>query len=218
MSVASRQWGGAIVVVIALRASPRSRMSSSVAPLPASPEEEARAALARGDREAALTVLMLAYGRDVHRHCYQVLRDRDLADDVHQTVFIEAFRDLARFEGRSSMRTWLYGIARHRCLDAMKIGARWRRRFVRVERLPDPADERPGADAALVERGELGALVEALRRLPIETRIAVLLRFREGLTFEEIGALCGERAATVQARVARALPRLRALAGAGGER
>src|SRR5688500_7054932 len=193
-------------------------MHSSVAPLPVSPEEEARAALARGDREGALTVLMLAYGRDLHRHCYQVLRDRDLADDVHQTVFIEAFRDLERFEGRSSMRTWLYGIARHRCLDAMKIGARWRRRFVRVEPLPEPADERPRADQALVARGELGALVDALGRLQIDARIAVLLRYREGLTFEEIGAVCGERAATVQARVARALPKLRALAGMGGER
>jgi RNA polymerase sigma-70 factor (ECF subfamily) len=188
-------------------------MHSSVAPLPASPEEEARAALGRGDREGALTVLMQAYGRDIHRHCYQVLRDRDLADDVHQTVFIEAFRDLARFEGRSSMRTWLYGIARHRCLDAMKIGARWRRRFVRVERLPDPQDERPRADDALALRSELGALVVALGRLPVDTRIAVLLRFREGMTFEEIGAVFSERAATVQARVSRALPRLRELSG-----
>ena len=189
-------------------------MHSSVAPLPSSPEEEARAALVRGDREGALTVLMLAYGRDVHRHCYQVLRDRDLADDVHQTVFIEAFRDLARFEGRSSMRTWLYGIARHRCLDAMKIGARWRRRFARAETLPEPPDERPSADAVMAERGDLQALVDALGKLSVEARIAVLLRHREGLTFEEIGALSGEKAATVQARVARAVTRLRAMTAA----
>jgi len=192
-------------------------MHSSVARLPPHPEDEAREALARGDHRAALTILMLAYGRDIHRHCYQVLRDRDLADDVQQTVFVEAYRDLPGFAGRSSLRTWLYGIARHRCLDAMKIGARWRRRFVRVEPLPDPADERPRADDALAESGQVGALVAALASLPIDTRIAVLLRYREGMTFEEIGAMCGERATTVQARVARALPRLRAVLG-GGER
>jgi len=192
-------------------------MHSSVARLPPHPEDEAREALARGDHREALTVLMQAYGRDLHRHCYQVLRDRDLADDVQQTVFVEAYRDLPGFAGRSSLRTWLYGIARHRCLDAMKIGARWRRRFVRVEPLPDPADERPRADDALAESGQVGALVAALASLPIDTRIAVLLRYREGMTFEEIGAVCREKPATVQARVARALPRLRA-ALSGGER
>ncbi len=190
-------------------------MHSSVARLPPHPEDEAREALARGDNRAALTILMTAYGRDLHRHCFQVLRDRDLADDVHQTVFVQAYRDLPGFAGRSSLRTWLYGIARHRCLDAMKIGARWRRRFVRAEPLPDAADERPGADAALADSGEVSALVAALADLSIDTRIAVLLRFREGLTYEEIGAVCGERATTVQARVARALPRLRAALGGG---
>lgn len=191
--------------------------SSAASRLPPHPEDEARDALARGDHRGALTVLMQAYGRDLHRHCFQVLRDRDLADDVHQTVFVQAFRDLPHFAGRSSLRTWLYGIARHRCLDAMKIGARWRRRFVRAEPLPEPVDERPRADQALAESGEVEALVAALAGLPIETRIAVLLRYREGMTFEEIGAVCGERATTVQARVARALPRLRAAMTGGGE-
>ena len=56
-------------------------MDSSAAPLPAHPEDEARAALDRGDARRALTLLMQAYGRDVHRDCYQVLGDRDLADE-----------------------------------------------------------------------------------------------------------------------------------------
>lgn len=191
-------------------------MHSSVARLPPHPEDEAREALARRDHRGALTILMHAYGRDLHRHCFQVLRDRDLADDVHQTVFVQAYRDLPGFAGRSSLRTWLYGIARHRCLDAMKIGARWRRRFVRAEPLPEMADERPRADDALAESGEVVALVDALAGLPVESRIAVLLRYREGMTFEEIGAVCGEKPATVQARVARALPRLRAALTGGG--
>ena len=192
-------------------------MHSSVARLPPHPEDEAREALARGDHREALTVLMQAYGRDLHRHCYQVLRDRDLADDVHQTVFVQAYRDLPGFAGRSSLRTWLYGIARHRLMDAMKIGSRWRRRFVRVEPLPEAADERPRADDALADGAAAHALAAALAQLSVDSRIAVLLRFREGMTFEEIGAVCREKPATVQARVARALPRLRA-ALSGGER
>lgn len=192
-------------------------MHSSVARLPPHPEDEARDALARGDHRGALTILMQAYGRDLHRHCYQVLRDRDVADDVHQTVFVQAYRDLPAFAGRSSFRTWLYAIARHRLMDAMKIGSRWRRRFERAEPLPDAADERPRADDALADSAEVRALVAAVGSLSLDSRIAVLLRFCEGMTFEEIGAVCGEKPATVQARVARALPRLRA-ALSGGER
>jgi RNA polymerase sigma-70 factor, ECF subfamily len=185
-------------------------MHSSVAPLPVDPEEDARAALERGDSRRAITILMQAYGRAIHRHCQQILGDRDLADDVHQVVFVEAFRDLARFEARSSFRTWLFGIARHRCLDAIKVGARRRRRFVRAESLPEALDERAAADDALAAGAEQQALTDALVRLPDEVRIAVLLRHVEGMSYDEIGEVCNARPATVQARVARALPRLRA--------
>lgn len=180
-------------------------------PLPAPDiEQEALAALDRGEHARVLTILMRGYGADVYRHCRLVLANADLADEVHQTVFVQAFRDLPSFSRRSSFRSWLLAIARHRCFDALKITRRWRRRFTLMRKLPDA----PATDTA-ADRLELAAdqraLAEALGRLPADIRSALLLRYQEGLSFEEMADLCGERATTLQARVARALPKLRKL-------
>jgi RNA polymerase sigma factor (sigma-70 family) len=172
-------------------------------------EQAALAALGRGDRTATLTLLMRGYGNDIYRHCRLVLGDAALADEVHQTVFVQAFADLETFTGRSSLRTWLFAIARHRCLDALKITRRWRRRFALLGSLPERPDPGAGPAAELELASEGAALTRALGKLAPEVRVAVLLRFQEGLSFEEMATICGERAPTLQARVARALPKLR---------
>src|SRR3954471_17634887 len=70
------------------------------------------------DRRAALAEMMHEHGKAVLGLCLRVTRDATLAEDVTQQVFLEAYRDLDRFEGRSSPRTWLFSIASHRCFDA----------------------------------------------------------------------------------------------------
>ncbi len=172
-------------------------------------ESEVLDALEQGDRKGALTILMQAYGDDIYRHCRLVVRDSALADDVHQTVFVQAYRDLPRFSRRSTIRTWLYGIARHRCLDALKARRRWLRRFELADALPEAADVGPRADDQLSAVGVASALEAALDELKPRVRIAVLLRFREDMSYQEMAEVCGERPATLQARVARAMPRLR---------
>jgi RNA polymerase sigma-70 factor (ECF subfamily) len=169
------------------------------------PEAETLAAMGQRDWRRAVTVLMQAYGSDLYRHCRQMLGDEALAEDVHQIVFVHAYRDIPRFHGRSSLRTWLYGIARHRCLDALKMSRRRRRRFPAQRELPDVIDPAPGADAGV----RASELERALMELPPKVRVAVLLRYQDGLSYEEMAEVCGERAPTLQARVARALPRLR---------
>ena len=63
---------------------------------------------------------MRAHGDAVLGFCIRVLRDRDLAEEMRQQTFLEAFRDFDRFQERSSRRAWLFGIASHRCLDALR--------------------------------------------------------------------------------------------------
>ena len=162
---------------------------------------------------------MDCYGEEIYRHCRQVTGSDALAADVHQTVFVQAYRDLTRFGGRSTFRTWLYSIARNRCLDALKAQKRSRWRFRQGVDLSDKADPRPTAVARLQSRAEAEAMEAALDSLKPEVRIAVLLRYREEMSYEEMAEVCGERPATLQARVQRALPKLKkALQKAGGQR
>jgi RNA polymerase sigma-70 factor (ECF subfamily) len=184
-------------------------VQSSVAKLPASPEEEAQDALERGELDQALSVLMREYGVEIYRHCRHILGNDALAADVHQSVFVQAFRDLGRFSGRSTFRTWLFAIARHRCLDAIKVEGRRHRRFLYGLLTTDRADQRPTPRDDLERLADAKAVDRALATLRPEVRIAVLLRYGEEMSYDEMAQICSERPATLQARVARALPKLR---------
>lgn len=166
-------------------------------------------ALDEGDRDTALRLLMRDYGSAVYRYCRRMVGDGDLADEVHQMTFVQAYEAMARFAGRSSLRTWLFGIAHHRCLDALKISRRREKRFQPLDGLPDHPAPAETAEDRLATRSRVGALERCLRDLAPRVRAAVLLRFQQGVTYEEMARLEGERAPTLQARVARALPVLR---------
>jgi RNA polymerase sigma-70 factor (ECF subfamily) len=157
----------------------------------------------------ALTALMQRYGGAVARFCGEALRDAALGDDVSQQVFIQAHRDLSRFRGGSNLRTWLFAIANHRVLDAAKARRRAQAHLDDADGadIPDPT---PSAG----ERIDDGALVRALQHclgeIPAGLRNELLLRYQQGLTFEEIATISGVRPGTLQARITRLLPRLQA--------
>ena len=173
------------------------------------PEQKAREALARGDRDGALAILVQAYGSALYRFCRQMVADPDLAKDVHQSTFLQAFEGLEGFGGRFLFRAWLYRIARHRCLDALKIARRREKRFPRTGELPESPDPNAGADVSLGEKDRIAAVRRCLGELAPHIRAAVLLRFQEGISYEQMAGHLRERAPTLQARVARAMPVLR---------
>jgi RNA polymerase sigma factor (sigma-70 family) len=173
------------------------------------PERDALAALDRGRFEEALAVLMRTYGSAVYRYCRQTVGDDDLAQEVHQMTFVQAYEGLPRFSRRSSLRTWLFGIARHRCLDLLKISRRRRKRFGPIEDTFEPPAPDRSAEDRLADRSRAGALADCLRALAPHVRDTVLLRFQQNLSYPEIAALSDEKAPALQVRVARALPLLR---------
>jgi RNA polymerase sigma-70 factor (ECF subfamily) len=163
----------------------------------------------RGDRDRAITLLMQRHGNAVYRYCCKGLRDPTLADDVHQQVFLCATTGLATFQRHSTLRVWLFGIARHRVLDAGKTRGRLRTRFDEGDDTVDTVDPRPSAADALEALELQAALSEALDELEDHVRAAVLLRYQQGFTYEQMAQICGEKATTLHARVTRALPVLR---------
>jgi RNA polymerase sigma factor (sigma-70 family) len=162
-----------------------------------------------GDVEGALRQLMQRHGAAVYRYCREALRDATLAEDVHQQVFIEAFRDLPRFEGRATVRTWLFKIVRNRVIDAGRSRSR-RQSHLEEAEVQDPPDPRPLAGESIDDARLREPLVASLGELGHNLRAAVLLRYQQGFTFEEMAKICCEKPGTLQARVARALLQLRA--------
>src|SRR5262245_48978380 len=174
----------------------------------ADPDSDVLGLVANGDMTGALRLLMQRHGTSVYRYCREALRDKALAEDVQQQVFMSAFRDLPKFSGRSTVRTWLFAIARHRVLDAAKSRRR-ARSYVEGEDAALIADPGPPPGERLDDVRLREALVACLQKLPPHVIAAVLLRFQQGFTFEEMADVCHEKPGTLQAQVSRALPSLR---------
>lgn len=170
-------------------------------------DDDVREHIARGNLERALQLLMQRHGEAMYRYCCTALDSEALADDVLQRVFIEAYRDLRSYSGRSTLRAWLFGITRHRVLDEKRSIQRAAARSQPLK-LSAP-DLQPLAVERIDDEQLRQALVGCLGEVGEHVRNALLLRYQQGFSFEEMAQVCNEKAGTLQARVARALPVLR---------
>jgi RNA polymerase sigma-70 factor (TIGR02960 family) len=102
---------------------------------------------ARAGDETAFRELARAYSGELHVHCYRIVGSVQDAEDLVQETLLAAWRGLDGFEGRASLRSWLYRIATNRCLNALRDRGR------RVPELPPPAAEAPEPPAP-TRRGE----------------------------------------------------------------
>jgi len=162
------------------------------------------------DRRATIIELMRLHGDAILGCCLRMVRDLALAEDLRQQVFLEAYRDFDRFKGHSSVRAWLFGIANHRCLDALKAQQGHGKLIENNEEaMLGGEDPGPGpiehVDRALL----IAALEECLNKLSPDVRATVLMRFQTGATYEEMAEPLAAAADALQVRVARALGRLR---------
>ena len=181
----------------------------------AEPEAVLRA-LEAGDHRTALDLLSQAHGREIYRYCRMMLGDPERAQDALQTTFVQAYEGLSRFRRGSSPRTWLYSIARHRCLDLLRSSRRWERRATGLDGISETAASPGGPEQALLEKEARRALQDCLSRLAAPARDAVVQRHIEGLSYDEMAEVSRELAGTLRVRVARALPLLRRCLQAAG--
>ena len=172
---------------------------------------------ARGGDGAAFTELVEPLRRELHAHCYRMLGSVHDADDALQDALVRAWRGLARFEGRSSLRSWLYTVATNSCLDA---AARRGRRALPVD-LGPASDHVVHDDTPVTEVAWLGpypdppgraerredvelAFVAALQHLPANQRAALLLFEVLGFSAAEIAELMQTSRASVNSALQRA--------------
>jgi RNA polymerase sigma-70 factor, ECF subfamily len=110
-------------------------------------DEPALLSAAKGGDEAAFGRLVEPYRNELHAHCYRMLGSLHDAEDALQDTLLSAWRGLARFEGRSSLRSWLYTIATNTCVSTIR---KRRSRVLPID-LGPPADPHDGLREPLVE-------------------------------------------------------------------
>ena len=144
--------------------------------------------------------------------------DRALAEDLAQETFVKAYLKLAAFDTSRRLSSWLFRIAHNTAIDAL------RRARVSTVALDDPSVEaavrsETAAPAAgdPVEAHALGQAIDAaMAELRPEHRAAVMLRYEEGLPFEDIGHVLGVPEVTARTYVHRARKQLAARLAEGG--
>ncbi len=172
------------------------------------PRERELLEAARDGDQDAFAQLVEPYRRELQAHCYRMLGSYADAEDALQETLLRAWRALARFEGRSSLRSWLYRIATNRCLTAIE---RRPKRVVPLDYAPaadphdgpadpvnDPVWLEPYPDTDLGLQGPAGpearyeqreavelAFIAALQHLPARQRAVLILRDVLGFSARE---------------------------------
>ncbi len=172
----------------------------------------AEAALIRriaGGETQRYSVLVERYQRRLYWSCMRLVGDADEAEDVVQEAFVSAFEHLQDYDPAYRFYTWLYRIARNRCLNVIR-----RRKLWGMVTLSDPehapalaSGER--SDRELEDRELAAALAGCRGILPADQREVFDLRHAEGFSYREIAAAMGIPEGTVMSRLARARERMR---------
>jgi RNA polymerase sigma-70 factor (ECF subfamily) len=147
---------------------------------------------------AALQELVDTYGDRLLRSAFSLCGDEAEAEDIVQDTFLEAIRSIHRFQGRSTIHTWLHAIM----LNLVRRHHRGRKRMVYNDALMDrevsPSEEGPGrSDAEMAA----AALAEALRRLSEAHREVIVLHYYEEMKIHEIASQLGLSKGTVKSRL-----------------
>ena len=161
----------------------------------------------RGDA-SAFRELYEAYRERVYSLAIYSTGDDSQAQDLVQAVFLSIFRGLRSFRFQSSFSTWVYRIAHNECQNCHR---RRRADVVPLEAIlggSDEIDPNPISDAQHARRECQSIVQQAVMQLPFQMREAVVLRYVEGLSYEEIAKVLGCAPGTVASRLSRALAEL----------
>jgi RNA polymerase sigma-70 factor (TIGR02960 family) len=196
-------------------------------------EEASVVALERarmGDEEA-FRALIEPHRLELQLHCYRILGSVQDAEEVVQETLLAAWRGLADFEGRSSLRTWLYRIATNRCLNVLRDNGRRPPRDMTGASAPEPTrwgepiwlqpypdslldglpDEAEGPEARYETKEAVGlAFVSGLQRMAPQQRAVLVLRDVLGYRAWEVAEMLDSTEASVNSALQRARAALEA--------
>jgi RNA polymerase sigma-70 factor (ECF subfamily) len=153
------------------------------------------------DKEFA--ALYHKYKQGIFSYVYYLSGDRATAEEICQDVFLKVYLNIARFEGKSSFKTWIYKIARNTYLDFIKSSkgkehGRWQ------ELSENLVDKRQGPEELAISHERQGLIAKTLSKMDDRYRTFVILRDIQQLSYREICDITGHDMSRVKVGIYRA--------------
>lgn len=153
--------------------------------------------IGQGDR-TAMKSLYERHQAPLYHFIRARLGDAFEAADVMQEAFLEVWRTASRYEGRSSVKTWIYGIARNKAVDRIRKSSRVMLRDTPDETVPDDS---PSAQAVMEATGDASRLRICMAKLAEAQRTAIRLAFFDDLSYPEVAEVEGVPVGTIKTRI-----------------
>jgi RNA polymerase sigma-70 factor (ECF subfamily) len=176
-------------------------------------DEELMALFQKGEL-AAFNELVQRYKDPLTSFAFRFLGDRDEADDIVQESLVRVYRNSATYRVSMKFSTWVYTIAAN--LAKTRARRRSMRRMIRLGFTDDGREREipsmsPSPDEETDELLREEKVHQAIQKLPVEFRQALVLRDIQELSYEEIAGITGKSVGTIKSRISRARDRLRML-------
>ncbi|MFJ5771694.1 sigma-70 family RNA polymerase sigma factor [Psychrobacillus sp. NPDC093180] len=164
----------------------------------------------------AIEIIMNTYGNDVKKFIYTYLNNEADTDDVTQEVFVTIYLKLSTFQGKSSLKSWIYSIAVNKCKDYIRNNRlRPSKLIERITSLMTFQNINHVAEE-YKQRSLNEGLFEKVMELPIKYREVIILYYFKELSVKEISFILNEKETTLQTRLLRARSKLKDLINEGG--
>ena len=169
-----------------------------------------------GDEDACVH-LVVRYEHGLYNYLLRMVQDEALAADLMQETWLRVFQHAARYDATRRLSTWLYTIAHHCCLDALRMRRRLNQsaqqiRHAEADRAQAPSDPHD----QLLAQERLVAVRRAIQTLSEPQRSLFLLRYYHGQSYQEISAILQCPLGTVKSRLHRVVQHLQQTLSAWG--
>lgn len=141
-------------------------------------------------REAGFRQLLRTYQERVYWHVRRIVGTHEDADDVTQNTFIQVYRHVEKFEGKSQLYTWIYRIATNEALGLLRK-QKHRRQLSVDDELAIEQAHHPTADAPIDAEALQARLQAAVAQLPEKQRLVFNMRYFDEMSYKDISAVLG---------------------------
>ena len=155
------------------------------------------------EREQIIDQLMREYSDDILHLVYTYVKNRTIAEDLAQEIFIKCYEKLNQFNQQSTIKTWLYRIASNHCKDYLRS---WHFRKITLsnkvfDHIPSKSKQ---VEEEVIKHSEENSLTNAVMNLPLKYREVVFLHYYEELSLKEISKITSVNINTLKTRLKRA--------------